>query len=67
MEDFDLPTAAVPVEFLNGLLWRSNLEIGDELPIDSLSVFGNSPFPSENHREHQGIVSVALSEGRQHF
>src|SRR5258708_515166 len=38
VEHLDLPSQSIPVELLNGVLARLNRQIGDQLPIDFLSV-----------------------------
>src|SRR5258708_18635880 len=65
VEHLDLPSQGIPVEFFNGFVARLNRQIGDQLPVDLLSVLRCPAFLSMDHGQRQCRISLMFSDWRQ--
>src|SRR6266403_1526951 len=65
VEHLDLPSQGIPVEFFNGFVARLNRQIGDQLPVDLLSVLRCPAFLSMDHGQRQCRISLLFSDWRQ--
>jgi hypothetical protein len=65
MEHLHLPTQSLPFELLNGLGAGANRQIGDQLPIDLLSVFRGPALFGMDHRQGQRGIAILLSDRQQ--
>ncbi len=65
MEDFDLPSQRVPFDLLDGVLARSDREIGEELLLDLLSPLRPSLLLSVDHGQSECGIFGLLADRRQ--
>jgi len=65
VEHLDLPSQTIPFELLNGVGAGTNRQVGDQLPIDLLSVFRRPALFGMDHRQGQSGIALLLSDRRQ--
>ena len=65
MKHFDLPAQCIPLKFLGSAFERSNWKIGDQLPIERLSVSRLTALVGMNDRQLQRGILLLLSDRRQ--
>jgi hypothetical protein len=65
MKDLDLPAHRALFKFFDDILAGLNRQIGDQFPLDLLSVLRRPTLLRVNHRQGQGRIALLLSDGRQ--
>src|SRR3954451_13594524 len=65
MEDLSLPAQGVPVELLDGLCEVGNRHVGDELPVDRLTIGGRVELDSVDVGQNLRAVALLLADGWQ--
>src|ERR1700731_5448321 len=64
VEHLDLPSQSIPFELLNGVRAGTDRQIGDQLPIDLLSVRRRAALLGIDHRQSQRGIALLLPDRR---
>ncbi|MET4236487.1 hypothetical protein ACVWXN_005936 [Bradyrhizobium sp. i1.4.4] len=62
VEHLHLPSQSIPFELLNGVGAGTDRQVGDQLPIDLLSVFRRPALFGMDHRQGQSGIALLLSD-----
>ena len=65
MEDLDLPSQGVSLDFFHGVPSGLHGQIGDQLPDDLVPADRSAAFLGMKHRQDQRRVSLLFSDRRQ--
>ena len=65
MKDLDFPSQSIPFEFLDGLLAGLDGQVGDQPPLDLLSIVWGPTLIGMNDHQGQRGISVLFSDWRQ--